>query len=126
MLTTFRCFQPLSITPVVPVDRTACASPPLLPWQDISQLEEYIGQSAVIVLMLSRGYFPSRNCMREVKAAVEFKKRLVLLHEGDVKRGGAPLSVLKKMCPEELVDDVFAPEHVLVQWHRVSVFSLRR
>jgi len=91
---------------------------------DISKLEEYISQSAVVLLMLSRGYFASRNCMREVEQSVKMKKRLILLHEADVGHGGAPLSQLKAMCPEEFREDVFAPQNLLVQWHRVSIFQL--
>ena len=91
---------------------------------DISKLEEYIDQSAVVLLMLSRGYFASRNCMREVEQSIKKKKRLILLHEADVGHGGAPLSQLKAMCPEEFREDVFAPQNLLVQWHRVSIFQL--
>ena len=91
---------------------------------DISKLEEYIDQTAVVLLMLSRSYFASRNCMREVEQSVKQKKRLVLLHEADVGHGGAPLSQLKAMCPEEFREDVFAPHNLLVQWHRVSIFQL--
>ena len=91
---------------------------------DITKLEEYIEQSAVVLLMLSRGYFASRNCMREVEQSIMGKKRLILLHEADVSHGGAPLSQLKGMCPEEFREDVFAPHNLIVQWHRVSIFQL--
>ena len=38
--------------------------------EEISALEEYIDQTCVILIFLSKGYFLSRNCMREVRAAV--------------------------------------------------------
>ena len=35
---------------------------------DIGNLEGYVDRSAVVLMLLSRGYLTSRNCLREVVA----------------------------------------------------------
>ena len=42
--------------------------------QDIGNLENYVRQSGVMLFFLSRRYFSSRNCLREVRASVDFAK----------------------------------------------------
>ena len=37
--------------------------------------------SAVISIFVSRGYFNSKNCLREARTSVELKKPLVLVHD---------------------------------------------
>jgi hypothetical protein len=51
--------------------------------QDISKLEESVVQSAVFILYYSRGYFRSKNCRREIYAAIKLDKPIILLYEGD-------------------------------------------
>ena len=38
--------------------------------KDIGDLEEYVEQSAVIMIFVSKGYFKSLNCLREARGAV--------------------------------------------------------
>ena len=38
--------------------------------KDIGALEEYIESSALIMVFVSKGYFKSHNCLREVRRAV--------------------------------------------------------
>ena len=52
---------------------------------DIDNLEQYIKQTQLILIFISAGYFLSRNCEREVQAAKEMAKPLVLVHEADLK-----------------------------------------
>merc|ERR1712232_1280072 len=47
---------------------------------ELSKLEEYIAQTSVVCLFISRGYFLSRNCMREVAACADQRKPAVLIH----------------------------------------------
>jgi len=94
---------------------------------DISLLETYIEHSASIVVFLSKvhacrtahplhitgctmlivstlpmqGYFYSRNCLREVRATVEYGKPVVFVHEEDEARGGAPVEELALQCPAD-------------------------
>jgi hypothetical protein len=58
--------------------------------QDISKLEESVAESAVFILYYSGGYFRSKNCRREIYAAVQLDKPIILLYEGDE-------SVIKEM-----------------------------
>jgi hypothetical protein len=87
---------------------------------DISKLEEYVESSMVILVFLSSGYFLSPNCMRELRAALALSKPLVLVHESDVKKGGATLAELRAECPEELREQVFKPDAIIVPWARIG------
>ena len=62
---------------------------------DISQLEQYIRESQVVTILITRGYFKSKNCLREVRTAVELGKPIVLIHETDPAKGGATLQTLR-------------------------------
>ena len=59
--------------------------------QEIAKLEEYVEQSQCILIFLSRGYFFSTNCLREIDHALQLNKPLVLVHETDLSHGGAEL-----------------------------------
>ena len=56
-------------------------------------LERYVDESAVILMFLSKGYFTSRNCLREVVSALDMRKPLTLVHETDLSHGGQPLDL---------------------------------
>ena len=51
-------------------------------------------KSQSILIFLSKGYFFSKNCLRELDHALALKKPLVLVHEADLSHGGAPLEVI--------------------------------
>ena len=74
---------------------------------EIGALEKYVRGTACMLLFLSRGYFRSRNCMREVRAAVAENKPWVLVHEADAGKGGLPLEASKAECPDELRQIIF-------------------
>ena len=42
--------------------------------QDIGNLENYVRKSGVVLYFLSKRYFSSRNCLREVRASIDFAK----------------------------------------------------
>ena len=46
--------------------------------EEIGNLEQYIKRSRSVLCFCSTGYFESKNCMRELRCAVETKKPLVL------------------------------------------------
>ena len=48
---------------------------------DIGDLEGYIKATGVILCFLSRRYFVSRNCLREVRATLDQGKPIVLVQE---------------------------------------------
>ena len=88
--------------------------------QDIGELENYIDASSVIMIFVSKGYFKSSNCLREVHSTVAVAKPIALMY--DSVRGGATPEVIKQEeCPAEL-RSIFDDRHV-IEWHRIKVCS---
>ena len=95
--------------------------------EDIGALETYIEQTQCMLLFQSRGYYLSRNCLREVDATFEQQKAHFLVHEADKGKGGGPLSMMKQECASkrfELAEVLFNEEQLVVPWHRVADFQL--
>lgn len=89
----------------------------------VDDLEKYVTTSAAVLIMLgSRRYFSSVNCLREVKAARLRSKPLVLVHESDPEKNGAPLHDLKAVCPVDIRSYLFDGRGVL-PWHRMYPFQ---
>ena len=92
---------------------------------DISRLEDYVAASEVILIFLSGGYVTSKNCLRELRAAVDQKKRILVVRETEDKKG----RVDDKAVRESLKDpnDKALLEALLsapsVDWHRVSAYQ---
>jgi hypothetical protein len=74
--------------------------------EDISQLEDEVQASASLLVFLSRGYFDSLNCLRELTTAVAAPKPLILVHELS-NRSGQPLRVMRDTCPPHLRPAIF-------------------
>ena len=91
--------------------------------EDIGNLEGYVGVSQSVLVFLSRGYFFSANVRRELTAVRETARPLILLHEGDVGRGGAPLEQLREECPTCTRPFVFDGREVIL-WMRIKDFQL--
>ena len=89
----------------------------------IDKLEEYIQTSQCTLLFLSKGYFLSTNCQREIRAALDAQKPLVLVHEEN-RRRGAPLEELKQECMDPLRSAIFKPEAEVIAWQRVTAFQM--
>lgn len=95
--------------------------------QDIGALEAYIDETMVVLVFLSRGYFTSRNCLREARASMQRNKPILLVHETDASKGGFTLEEARAECPEDLRDFMFGPvgyERPIIPWHRITVFQL--
>ena len=96
--------------------------------EDIGALETYVEQTQCMLLFQSRGYYLSRNCLREVDATFEQQKAHFLVHEADKNKGGGPLSMIKQECASkrpELAEVLFnEEEQLIVPWHRVADFQL--
>ena len=91
--------------------------------QDTGELENYVEQTAVIMIFVSKGYFKSRNCLREAVAAVEKAKPITLVH--DPTKGGASREAIERdECPNELRPKVFVGGREVIEWHRVKDFQL--
>lgn len=91
--------------------------------ENLEDLEEYVSQTAVMLLLLTRGYFGSRNCMRELAAMFRLTKPHILVHEVDGARGGAPLDVLKSELKDTTRRDRIFDGRSVSQWHRVAAFQ---
>ena len=96
--------------------------------QEIGKLEEYIEQSQCILIFLSRNYFFSTNCLRELDHALKSNKPLVLVHEEDPGKGGAPLEELKADCASHGAKNgrmaVFERGGEVLTWQRFHDFQL--
>jgi len=96
--------------------------------EEIGQLEEYVGQSEVILMFLSKGYFLSTNCLREIDATITQGKPIVGVHEADLARGGLPLAELRsdlEMKERPQAAEVIFDETAIIRWHRVHEFQLQ-
>ena len=78
--------------------------------------------TGVMLFFLSKNYFISRNCLREVKATIDEQLPLVLVHEQQVEKGGGPLEMMRTECREEMRPYVF-DERAPITWHRIAHYQ---
>ena len=86
---------------------------------DIGKLESYVRETSVSLFFLSRGYFSSRNVLREVRASLSQNKPLVLVHEQQQSKGGGPLEAIKAECQDDFRAKIFVDSREPIAWHRV-------
>jgi len=91
-------------------------------WLDVDnltqmdQLETSVKASSVFLLFYSKGYFRSKNCRREIYAAVQLKKPIYILYEGD----GFSIEDMKFECRkfcisgQNIAGEIFSNEPI--QW----------
>ena len=113
--------------------------------ESISDLESYISQSSAVLVFCSKGYFESRNCMRELRSAVEQNKPLIALleswwNEPGRPRGGLSIrEVAQKVLdseasygkwgfankpePAALSDALLNGSHDPIEWNRIGEFQ---
>ena len=89
--------------------------------EDIGDLEKYVDQSSLIMIFVSKGYFLSNNCLREVRCASSKTKPLSLMH--DPVRGGATLKGCIEECPVEVRGYVF-DDRPVITYHRARDFQV--
>eukprot|EP00592_Proboscia_alata_P029406 CAMPEP_0194446598 /NCGR_PEP_ID=MMETSP0176-20130528/128522_1 /TAXON_ID=216777 /ORGANISM="Proboscia alata, Strain PI-D3" /LENGTH=1028 /DNA_ID=CAMNT_0039273333 /DNA_START=1712 /DNA_END=4799 /DNA_ORIENTATION=+ len=51
--------------------------------ETVGDLEDSVTKSSTFILFLSKGYFKSQNCKRELRAAFELNKPLIVVYESD-------------------------------------------
>ena len=78
--------------------------------------------TGVMLFFLSKHYFTSRNCLREVKATIDEKLPLVLVHEQQEEKGGGPLEMMRTECRKEMRPYVF-DERAPIAWHRIAHYQ---
>ena len=106
--------------------------------EDISNLDSYIDQAQSVLKLCTRGYFQSKNCMIELRAAVVKGKPIITLMEPESKHGGLTKDEIKlhlsecetlwngwgfKDGPsgEMLFEALFS--QAPVQWERIGAFQ---
>ena len=72
--------------------------------EEIGDLEKYVRQTQTMLIFLSKGYFFSGNCKKEIQATLKTGNPIILLHETDPNRGGASIDQLTRDCPAEMVN----------------------
>ena len=97
---------------------------------DIGALEALIDATDVVIVFLGGStadgversdYMRSRNCLRELRRAVEGKKRIVFVNETDPQHGAVSMATHRRDCPEELRHAL--DEHPIVPWYRVKEYG---
>ena len=87
--------------------------------EDIGDLEGYVRATSVMLFFLSKKYFGSRNCLREVRASLEQEKPLVLVHEQQEGKGGGPLEQLRAECRDDEMRAKIFDGRAPIVWHRM-------
>ena len=68
--------------------------------------------------------FFSANCKKEISFTLDNKSPIILLHETDPARGGAPIEQLMTDCPDEWREQIFDPYRPVIPWLRIKDFKL--
>jgi len=85
-------------------------------------LEGYVRATGMMLIFLSKHYFTSRNCLREVKATIHEQLPLVTVHEQQEEKGGGPLQAMRTECREEMRPYVF-DKCTPITWHRIAHYQ---
>ena len=92
--------------------------------EEIDKLPMYVRQTHTMLFFLSKGYFFSRNCRKEIEATLAHRSPIILLHEADINRGGLPLAQCQADCPDAWLTSIFAPRRPVIPWMRIKEFKL--
>ena len=76
-----------------------------------------------MLFFISKGYFASRNCLREIEATLSKTLPLVLVHEQQEDKGGGSLEALKAECRAEMRSRIFDGQRTPITWHRISHYQ---
>ena len=76
-----------------------------------------------MLFFLSKKYFGSRNCLKEIVASIEQRKPLVLVQEQQEDKGGGPLEILKAECRDDQMREAIFDGRTPIAWHRISHFQ---
>ena len=63
--------------------------------EDISDLEGYIERTETVLIFCSKGYFQSKNCMREIRSCTEKKKPMIAVLDPESASGAMSLEEVK-------------------------------
>ena len=90
---------------------------------DVGKLEAYISSTSLVLIFLSVGYLESKNCRRELRAAIQQRKRIVVVRETEAEKGKLTDTAARDACLDEpsLLDPLLRSPQV--DWFRVSAFQ---
>ena len=103
--------------------------------EDIEHLEAYIDRSSTILVFCSKGYFGSKNCMRELARAVTSGKPMITVIDPDSSSGamsvdeiraalkevGSSTNGLRGVASTDCAQALFA--HAPIDWNRLGAFQ---
>ena len=109
--------------------------------EEIGDLEGYIDRTTAVLVYCSKGYFTSKNCMRELVSSTLKQKPIIALIDPDASRGGLSLDECHAQLVEAdamyakwdfntepdgprgqaLYDHLF--KHEPIEWNRLGVFQ---
>ena len=117
--------------------------------REVADLEVHVERSQSVLVYATGGYFKSRNCLREMRAATALSKPIIALVDPDATRGGLSQSeILSQLCQgwydkqggwqpveqtyaswgfepmptcAELAEALFAGE--VIEWNRLRAFQ---
>ena len=94
--------------------------------QDIAELERHVQDSDLLLIFLTKEYFSSANCRRELKQGLTLGKEIVVITECDAMHGASTLDELQAEIEELPPEERAACEAILlavenadaIEWHR--------
>ena len=108
--------------------------------EEIGGLEGYIERTSTVLVFCSKGYFISKNCMRELVSTVQTQKPIIALMEPEALHGGLTTAEIhiqlieaeghyekwgfqRETTPtgQALYDHLFA--HDAIEWNRIGHFQ---
>jgi len=94
--------------------------------ENTEDLEQYVKSSENVLVFLSKGYFFSANCLRELDCALSIQAPLILVHEKNLDKGGVSLDTLRTEVVSQGRDAecLFHAGQEIVIWYRVEHFQL--
>ena len=77
-----------------------------------------------MLFFLSKGFFYSANCKREVAATLANGNPVMLLHETDPNRGGTSMEQMLADCSDDWREEIFVPRRPVIPWLHVKEFKI--
>ena len=109
--------------------------------EDISDLEGYIDRTVTILIFCSKGYFQSKNCIREIRSTVAKQKPIIAVLDPDAPSCAMTIDEIHEALTmaeasqyaswgmagdsgpgaEECMRALF--EHEPIEWNRIGAFQ---
>jgi hypothetical protein len=106
-------------------------------WLDVDNIEGYggdleqaVAESVVFFVFVSKGYFASKNCQREIITAIILGKPVIVIYEGDVLALESMMNECKRYCTGTTDEETLSKmlhhlEHSSIPWVDENVFAAK-